>query len=259
MLHTICSTATERDLIGHGPLAGVYELSFIAGPFAGQLLGDYGADVIKVELPVRAMPCGPGAHTGTGKYCGGRRSPATSSPSPSTSPSRRPGPGPPPRVQLDVVLENFRAGRFQEWGLDYTGSGASIRASSSCTYQDSARRANVVRGRLRVTWGKQSAGSGPRPARQTARHPAPASASATPWLPVRRDRHPRSRSTSAVERPGQEIDVAIYEAVSRSWSRPWPTSRSPGHQEPHRRILPGWRQPTLTRRPTAAGGHRRQR
>src|SRR3546814_20521418 len=35
-----------------GPLHGVRVLemgSFIAGPFAGQLLGDYGADVIKVE------------------------------------------------------------------------------------------------------------------------------------------------------------------------------------------------------------------
>ena len=35
-------------------LAGVRVLemgSFIAGPFAGQLLGDYGADVIKVEPP----------------------------------------------------------------------------------------------------------------------------------------------------------------------------------------------------------------
>src|SRR3546814_10076494 len=37
-----------------GPLHGVRVLemgSFIAGPFAGQLLGDYGADVIKVESP----------------------------------------------------------------------------------------------------------------------------------------------------------------------------------------------------------------
>ncbi len=42
-----------------GPLAGVRVLelgSFIAGPFSGQLLGDYGADVIKIEDPANGDP-----------------------------------------------------------------------------------------------------------------------------------------------------------------------------------------------------------
>jgi crotonobetainyl-CoA:carnitine CoA-transferase CaiB-like acyl-CoA transferase len=45
----------DRD----GPLDGVRVLelgSFIAGPFSGQLLGDYGADVIKVEPPDEGDP-----------------------------------------------------------------------------------------------------------------------------------------------------------------------------------------------------------
>src|SRR5262245_64368859 len=39
---------------GHGPLAGVRVLEFgqiAAGPFAGSLLADLGADVVKVENP----------------------------------------------------------------------------------------------------------------------------------------------------------------------------------------------------------------
>jgi len=48
-----------RSLQHSGPLAGIRILelgSFIAGPFAGQLLGDYGAEVVKVETPGSGDP-----------------------------------------------------------------------------------------------------------------------------------------------------------------------------------------------------------
>src|SRR5579862_10055169 len=49
----------ERSDTGSGPLEGVRVLemgSFIAGPFAGQLLADYGADVVKIEPPGAGDP-----------------------------------------------------------------------------------------------------------------------------------------------------------------------------------------------------------
>ena len=53
------SSLPARETAGPGPLAGlrVIELgTLLAGPFAGRLLGDMGAEVIKVEAPGKPDP-----------------------------------------------------------------------------------------------------------------------------------------------------------------------------------------------------------
>lgn len=107
---------------GSGPLAGftVLELgTMVAGPFCGRMLGDFGADVIKVEVPtgdpVRAM----------GKRVDGKSLYASSifRNKRMASINLRDARG---RdlvrklvEQVDVLIENFRSGTMEKWGLGY--------------------------------------------------------------------------------------------------------------------------------------------
>jgi formyl-CoA transferase len=108
-----------------GPLAGltVVELGqLIAGPFCGQLLGDMGADIIKVEPPGRNGQKGgdPMRDWGRGDYplwwevvARNKRSVAIDLRVPEGQALAR-------RLILkaDILIENFRPGTLEKWGLD---------------------------------------------------------------------------------------------------------------------------------------------
>ena len=107
----------------NGPLTGVRVLelgNFIAGPFAGQLLGDYGADVIKIESPGDGDPM-----RRWGVTCEGDSLwwPTIARNKRSVVIDLRDERGQQLAAQLagkcDVVLENFRPGVLERWGLDY--------------------------------------------------------------------------------------------------------------------------------------------
>jgi formyl-CoA transferase/succinyl-CoA--D-citramalate CoA-transferase len=106
-----------------GPLDGVRVLelgSFIAGPFAGQLLGDYGADVIKVEAPGDGDPMRRWGVTRDGDSLWwptiGRNKRSVTLDL-RTDEGRRVAAD--LAAQCDIVLENFRPGTLDKWGLGY--------------------------------------------------------------------------------------------------------------------------------------------
>ena len=107
----------------NGALDGVRVLelgSFIAGPFAGQLLGDYGADVIKVEAPGDGDLMRRWGVTLDGDSLWW---PAIGRNKRSITLDLRQARGRELVLGLaarcDVVLENFRPGVLERWGLDY--------------------------------------------------------------------------------------------------------------------------------------------
>ena len=106
----------------HGPLhhLRVLELgSLIAGPFAGQLLGDYGAEIIKVEPPTgdpmrRWGVCHGDEGLWWTSIARNKSSVVLDLRSPEGAAAAR-------RLALtaDVVIENFRPGQVERWGLGY--------------------------------------------------------------------------------------------------------------------------------------------
>ncbi|MGZ4756520.1 MAG: CaiB/BaiF CoA transferase family protein, partial [Acidimicrobiia bacterium] len=189
--------------------------SFIAGPFAGQLLGDLGADVVKIEPPESGDPM-----RRWGVLDGGRSLwwPAIARNKRSVAVDLRDERGRDVvrRIaeHVDVVLENFKPGTVERWGLGYDALAAvnpAVVLVHVSGYGQTGPRAHepgfgaigAAVGGIRFTTGEPD------------RRPAPTGVSLGDSLAALfavigtlTALHERERSGK-----GQEVDVAIAEAV----------------------------------------------
>ncbi len=200
------------------PLAGlrVLELgSFIAGPFAGQLLGDLGAEIVKIEPPGAGDPMRAWGVTIDGRSLWW---PAIARNKQSVAVDLRTDRG---RLlmrdlvdHVDIVIENFKPGTLAKWGLPYdvlASSNPGLVLTHVSGFGQSGPRAHEpgfgaigeAMGGIRHTTGD--------PGRAPARAGislGDALAALFAVIGTLAAVHERHRSGH-----GQEVDVAIYEAV----------------------------------------------
>lgn len=203
-----------------GPLVGIRVLelgSFIAGPFAGQLLGDYGADVIKVEPPVDGDPMRAwGITTADGD---GLWWPTIARNKRSVTADMRTEEGQAFVRRLagtaDVVVENFRPGRLVEWGLDYesirVGNPGVVMVHVSGFGQTGPRASEAGFGSIGEAVGgiRHTTGDPDRPPARCGISLGDSLAALFAVIGTLAALHERGASGR-----GQEVDVAIYEAVA---------------------------------------------
>ncbi|MFC7496968.1 MULTISPECIES: CaiB/BaiF CoA transferase family protein [unclassified Nocardioides] len=201
-----------------GPLEGIRVLelgSFIAGPFAGQLLSDYGAEVVKIEQPGVGDPMRVWGVTEDGESLWW---PAIARNKKSVTVDLRFERGQQivRRIaeQCDVVLENFRPGTLRRWGLDYESVSAVapgvIYVHVSGFGQTGPRAGEAGFGSVAEAVGgiRFTTGSPDRPPARAGISLGDALASLFGVIGAVSALHERTRSGR-----GQEVDVAIYEAV----------------------------------------------
>lgn len=201
-----------------GALEGlrVLELgSFIAGPFAGQLLGDHGADVIKVEPPGAGDPmrrwgvCRDGRSLWWPAIARNKRSVAVDL-------RRDEGREVVRRLaaRCDVVIENFTPGRLAGWGLGYgelaAGNPGLVLTHVSGFGQTGPRAGDPGFGSVGEAMGgiRHTTGWPDRPSTRTGVSLGDALAALFAIVGTLAALHERERSGR-----GQEVDVALYEAV----------------------------------------------
>ncbi|HKC90230.1 MAG TPA: CaiB/BaiF CoA-transferase family protein [Candidatus Limnocylindria bacterium] len=205
------------------PLAGlrVLELgAFIAGPFAGQLLGDLGADVVKIEPPATGdIMRRYGVRVA--KSDGRVESlwwPAIARNKRSAAIDLRDerGRGLVRRIaaRCDIVLENFKPGTVDAWGLSYetlvADNPRAILVHVSGFGQSGPRAGEPGFGSIGEAMGgiRHTTGEPDRPPARTGISIGDSLAALFGVIGTLTALHERSRSGR-----GQEVDVAIYEAV----------------------------------------------
>lgn len=202
-----------------GPLAGVRVLelgSFIAGPFAGQLLADYGAEVIKVETPGDGDAMRRWGHVLDGEslwwptIARGKRSVALDLRDEAARAVLREL-----AAEVDVIVENFRPGVLAEWGLDHatlsrTNPGL-VLVHVSGYGQTGPRAQDAGFGSIGEAMGgiRHTTGDPDRPPARAGVSLGDSLAGMFAVIGTLAALHERERSGR-----GQEVDVAIYEAVA---------------------------------------------
>ena len=230
--------------------------SFIAGPFAGQLLGDYGADVIKVETPGEGDPMRSwGVTTPDGDSLWW---PSIARNKRSVTADLRTEEGRDLVRRLaataDVVLENFRPGRLVEWGLDYD----SVRAANpgvvmvhvSGFGQTGPRAAEAGFGSIGEAVGgiRHTTGDPDRPPARCGISLGDSLAALFAVVGTLAALHERGRSAARARRSTSPSTRPSL----RSWSRRWPTPRSRAWCGTARAgRCRAWHRPTPTPPPTA--------
>jgi formyl-CoA transferase/succinyl-CoA--D-citramalate CoA-transferase len=200
------------------PLDGIRVLelgSFIAGPFAGQLLGDLGAEVVKVEPPRTGDPmrrwgvCIDGRSLWWPAIARNKRSVALDLRDPRGQEIAR-------RIaaRCDVVLENFQPGTLAGWGLDYESLARAnpglVLVHVSGFGQTGPRAHEPGFGSIGEAMGgiRHTTGDPDRPPARAGISLGDALAAVFAVIGALAALQERHRSAR-----GQEVDVAIYEAV----------------------------------------------
>ena len=210
---------SDQQTPGAGPLAGVRVLelgNFIAGPFAGQLLGDYGAEVVKVEAPDGGDPMRRWGVTVDGDslwwptIARNKQSVVADLKNPDDLHMVRSL-----ALQCDVLVENFRPGTIDGFGLDHATLSVDnpgiVVTHVSGFGQNGPRSSEAGFGSIGEAVGgiRHTTGDPDRPPARTGVSLGDSLAALFAVIGTLAALHERTRSGR-----GQEVDVAIYEAVA---------------------------------------------